>query len=144
MTAAVIVDLDGTLVDVGEILHHVEGEERDFHAFHAASADAPPHGAVVSAVRAAHEAGLAVLVVTSREFIWRDLSLDWLVTHDVPHDELVMRVVGDYRPDHVVKAEMLDQLESDGYTVERAWEDSRDVTELWSARGIAVTHPRDL
>ncbi|WP_375000040.1 hypothetical protein [Aeromicrobium sp. CTD01-1L150] len=138
MTHAVIVDLDGTLVDVRDILHHVEGEERDFHAFHAASADAPARADVVDAVRSAHAQGSAVLVVTSREFIWRDLTLDWLAAHDVPYDQLVMRVVGDYRPDHVVKAEMLDALLADGYQVERAWEDSDDIVELWRSRGIDV------
>lgn len=137
-TPAVIVDLDGTLVDVRDILHHVEGEKRNFHAFHAASKDAPPHAEVVEAVRAAHADGRAVLVVTSREFIWRDLTLDWLVAHDVPYDQLVMRVVGDYRADHVVKAGMLDALEQDGYEVVAAWEDSDDIVELWRSRGVTV------
>ena len=138
MTRAVIVDLDGTLVDVGAIEHLVSGPEKDYPAFHAASADAPANAQVVSAVRAAHAAGLAVLVVTSREFVWRDLTLDWLVAHDVPYDELAMRIVGDYRSDHVVKAEMLDRLEADGYTVERAWEDRDEVAEMWAGRGIEV------
>ncbi len=138
MTDAVIADLDGTLVDVSSILHHVAGEERDFAAFHAASRDCPPRPEVVDAVRAAHEQGRAVLVVTSREFVWRDLTLDWLQEHDVPYDQLVMRIVGDYRPDHVVKAEMLDQLEKDGYRVVEAWEDAADVADLWGSRGIDV------
>lgn len=138
MPDAVIADLDGTLCDVSGILHHLEGEERDFSAFHAASADCPPRAEVVEAVRAAHDAGRAVLVVTSREFVWRDLTLDWLVAHEIPYDELVMRVVGDYRADHVVKAEMLDQIEADGWTVTEAWEDSQDILDLWKSRGIAV------
>lgn len=138
MTDAVIADLDGTLVDVSSISHLVEGEDRDFHAFHAGSKDCPPRPEVVEAVRAAHAAGRAVLVVTSREFIWRDLTLDWLQEHDVPYDQLVMRIVGDYRPDHVVKAEMLDQLEKDGYAVLEAWEDSADIVELWRSRGVTV------
>ena len=54
MSDAVIADLDGTLCDVSGILHHLEGEERNFAAFHAASADCPPAEAVVDAVRAAH------------------------------------------------------------------------------------------
>ena len=107
MTDAVIADLDGTLCDVAGILHHLEGDERDFAAFHAASADCPPRAEVADAVRAAHDAGKAVLVVTSREFIWRDLTLDWLVGNEIPHDGLAMRIVGDYRADDVVKAEML-------------------------------------
>ena len=138
MRDAVIADLDGTLCDVSSILHHVEGEERDYAAFHAASADCPPHSAVVEAVRSAHDAGQAVLVVTGREFVWRDLSLDWLVAHEIPCDELVMRIVGDYRPDDVIKAEMLDQLEADGWNVTEAWEDSDDIIALWESRGITV------
>ncbi|WP_286689434.1 HAD family acid phosphatase [Aeromicrobium sp. REDSEA-S38_B2] len=138
MTDAVIADLDGTLVDVSSILHHVAGDERDFAAFHSASRDCPPRPEVVEAVRAAHEQGRAVLVVTSREFVWRDLTLDWLQQHDVPYDQLVMRIVGDYRPDHVVKAEMLDQLEKDGYRVVEAWEDAEDIADLWRSRGIDV------
>jgi hypothetical protein len=70
--------------------------------------------------------------------VWRDLSLDWLVAHDIPYDALVMRVVGDYRADHVVKAEMLDQLLADGFAVTEAWEDSADIVELWESRGITV------
>ena len=138
MTDAVIADLDGTLVDVSSILHHVTGKERDFAAFHAASRDCPPRPEVVDAVRDAHEQGRAVLVVTSREFVWRDLTLDWLQEHDVPYDQLVMRIVGDYRPDHVVKAEMLDQLEKDGYRVLEAWEDASDIADLWRSRDIDV------
>lgn len=138
MTDAVIADLDGTLCDVSGIRHHLEGEDKNFSAFHAASADCPPNDDVVRAVREAHAAGRAVLVVTSREFVWRDLSLDWLVQHDIPYDELVMRIVGDYRPDHVVKAEMLDQIEADGWNVVEAWEDSDDIVELWRSRGITV------
>jgi hypothetical protein len=138
MRDAVIADLDGTLCDVSGILHHLDGEERDFAAFHAASADCPPHDEVADAVRAAHDAGKAVLVVTSREFVWRDLTLDWLVANGIPHDELVMRIVGDYRADDVVKAEMLDQLEADGWAISEAWEDSADIVELWESRGITV------
>ncbi len=138
MRDAVIADLDGTLCDVSGILHHLEGEERDFAAFHAASADCPTHDEVEDAVRAAHDAGKAVLVVTSREFVWRDLTLDWLVAHEIPYDELVMRIVGDYRADDVVKAEMLDQLEADGWTISEAWEDSADIIALWESRGITV------
>src|SRR5688500_12690607 len=126
MSDAVIADLDGTLCDVSGILHHLEGEERDFAAFHAASAACPPRAEVVDAVRAAHEAGKAGLVITSREFVWRDLSLDWLVAHEIPYGELVMRIVGDYRADELGKAEMLDQLQADGWSISEAREDSAD------------------
>lgn len=139
--SAVIVDLDGTLCNVSTILHFVEGEEKDFHAFHAASAGCPPDDHVAAAVRTAHDAGEGILVVTGREFIWRDLTLDWLRDHDLPYDELVMRISGDYRPDHVIKAEMLDDLLARGWAVADAWEDQDDIAELWESRGISVHRP---
>jgi phosphoglycolate phosphatase-like HAD superfamily hydrolase len=135
---AVIADLDGTLCDVSDILHLVDGEGRDFHAFHAASADCPSVEAVVEAVHAAKDTGRGILIVTGREFIWRDLTLDWLARHGIPYDELVMRIVGDYRPDDVVKAEMLDDLEERGWTITEAWEDRDDIADLWASRGITV------
>lgn len=138
---AVIVDLDGTLCDTRDIEHYVTGEQRDFPAFHAASADCPPNDTVATGVRSAHADGRAVLVVTGREFIWRDLTLDWLARHDLPYDELVMRIVGDYRGDHVIKAEMLARLRDDGYAPSEAWEDSDDIVELWRSEDLVVHAP---
>lgn len=138
MSAAVIVDLDGTLVDVREIAHLVQPPERDFAAFHAAARLCPVWEPVAIAVRQAAAEGLAVLVVTSREFIWRDPTLDWLVAHDIAYTQLVMRVAGDYRPDLEVKAEMLQRLRAGGYEILRAWEDSDDVVEMFQANGVEV------
>ncbi|MBD8605839.1 hypothetical protein IFT73_03145 [Aeromicrobium sp. CFBP 8757] len=140
MRDAVIFDLDGTLCDTTEIVHLIEGDDKDFPAFHAASAGCPPHEDVVTAAREQAALGRAVIVVTSREFVWRDLSLDWLVAHDVPHDALHMRIVGDYRKDVVVKREILQQITDDGFTVLEAWDDQPAVIDLWREHGIDV-HP---
>ncbi len=138
MPEAVIFDMDGTLCDTSSIVHLIEGEEKDFHAFHAASAQCPPRPEVVEAARQQAAQGRAVLVVTSREFIWRDLTLDWLVAHEVPHDALHMRIVGDYRKDVVIKSEILQQIVDDGYTVHEAWDDKQSVVDLWREHGIEV------
>jgi phosphoglycolate phosphatase-like HAD superfamily hydrolase len=135
---AVIFDLDGTLCDTSEIVHLIEGDDNDFAAFHAASAQCPAHDDVVDAARQQAALGRAVLVVTSREFVWRDVSLDWLVAHEVPYDALHMRIVGDYRKDVVVKKEILQQIVDDGYTVVEAWDDAPAVLDLWRENGITV------
>lgn len=140
MRDAVIYDLDGTLCDASSILHLIEGEERDFPAFHAASADCPPRDDVRAAACADRDAGRAVLVVSSREFIWRDLSLDWLARHDVPCDGLYLRIVGDYRKDVVIKNEIWDHLAEDGFRVVGAWDDKQAVLDLWAGRGVEDLH----
>ena len=81
-----------------------------------------------------------MLVVTSREFIWRDLTLDWLARHDVPYDGLYLRVVGDYRKDVVIKGEIWDHLVEDGFEVVGAWDDKQGVLDVWAERGVGDLH----
>lgn len=138
MRDAVIFDMDGTLCDTSQIVHLIEGEDKDYAAFHAASAGCPPHADVVAAAREQSAKGLAILVVTSREFIWRDLTLDWLVANDIPYDALYMRIVGDFRKDVVIKTEILKQITADGFRVLEAWDDKPAVLDLWRENDIAV------
>lgn len=138
MRDAVIFDMDGTLCDTSQIVHLIEGEDKDYAAFHAASAGCPPHADVVAAAREQAAKGLAILIVTSREFIWRDLTLDWLVANDIPYDALYMRIVGDFRKDVVIKTEILKQITADGFRVLEAWDDKPAVLDLWRENDIAV------
>lgn len=138
MRDAVIFDMDGTLCDTSSIEHLIEGDDKDFAAFHAASADCPVRAEVVAEAVAQRANGRAVLVVTSREFIWRDLTLDWLVGHEVPCDGLYMRIVGDYRKDVQVKTDILQQITADGFRVLDAWDDKAGVIELWRDHDIAT------
>ena len=140
MRDAMIYDLDGCLCDTSSIEHLVAGDDRDFDAFHAASADCPPRDEVAAAVRADHDAGRAVVVVSSREFVWRDLTLTWLAEHDLPVDGLYLRVVGDRRPDTVVKGEIWDHLVEDGFRVVGAWGDRAEVLDVWRERGVDDLH----
>lgn len=133
---AVILDLDGTLVDTSGVEHLLEGEDRDFRAFQEAAVACPPNPAMVALAREQAAAGRAVLVVSSREYIWLDPTLDWLVRHEVPHEGVYLRIVGDYRQDAVVKREILDDIVADGYRVLAAWDDKDRVTQMWREQGI--------
>jgi len=133
---AVIIDLDGTLVDTSSVHHLIEGEDRDFRAFQEAAVACPPNPATVELARRQSREGRAVLVVSSREFIWLDVTLDWLVAHDVPHAAVYLRIVGDYRPDVEVKSEILADIQDDGYRVLEAWDDKERVSAMWREHGI--------
>jgi len=140
MRDAVIYDLDGCLCDTSSIVHLIEGKDRNFHAFHAAAADCPPIEHVAEAARSDHAAGRAVVVVSSREFIWRDQAIDWLTRHDIPYDGLYLRITGDYRKDTIVKAEMWQYLVDDGFTPVAAWDDKQSVLDVWTEHGVAEVH----
>ncbi|MGA5127698.1 hypothetical protein ACPCAG_30905 [Streptomyces pseudogriseolus] len=133
---AEIFDADGTLVDVTEIRPLIKGPG-GFTAFHRASIDCPPHQDVVDAARQAHAKGRAVLVVTGRDRRWERLTSMWLAMHGVPTDGLWMRGRGDYRPDYVIKREILRSLRR-SYNIVRAWDDNPNVIRLWQEEGIPV------
>ncbi|MEN3586721.1 hypothetical protein AAH978_21615 [Streptomyces sp. ZYX-F-203] len=133
---AEIFDVDGTLVDVSGIRHLIDGPG-GFAAFHLAGASCPAHPHVVEAAREAHAEGRAVLVVSGRERRWERLTSMWLALHEVPSDGLWMRRLGDYRPDYVVKREILASLRR-RYDVVRAWDDNPNVIRLWQEEGIPV------
>ena len=139
MRDAVIFDMDGTLCDTSAIEHFIDGKDRTSTRSTPRRPTCPPRSEVVDAARAEHDKGRAVLVVTSREFIWRDLTLDWLVEHGIPYDALYMRIVGDYRKDVQIKTDILAQIADDGFRVLSAWDDKPAVIELWRDNGIEVT-----
>lgn len=133
---AALFDLDGTLCDTSSIEHFVSGPDRDYRAFHAASADCPPRAEVRAALDDARERGLVILLWTGREFLWRDLTLDWLDHHGITHDGLYMRLAADYRPATTVKTELLRDIDSDGFRVVEAWEDDRAIVEMLRETGV--------
>lgn len=135
MRDAVAFDMDGLLCDTSAV-EHLAGD--DFAAFQAAAVGCPPAERYLAEARAASEAGRAVVIITSREFSWRDHTLDWLVAAGVPYEALYMRVVGDYRKDTVVKAELVAQARADGFELSDAWDDSAEVRASYESLGIRV------
>lgn len=138
MRDAVIFDMDGTLCDVSSIIHHVQGEERNFDAFHGAAIDCPPNAEVVAGVEQARTDGYAIVIVTARSAKWRDYTIKWLDLHEIGYDALYMRIEADFRPDHEVKADILANIRKDFVPV-HAWDDSPTIIALWRDNGIDVT-----
>lgn len=139
---AVIFDCDGTLVDVSSIRHLVaggpeNGYRKDFDAFHREAVNCPPHPWVLEAAKAENAAGRAVLIVTGRSAEHRNSTAMWLALHGVPSEAMWMRARGDYRPDYVVKAEILAKIRK-SWRVARAYDDNPSVLRLWAQERIAT------
>lgn len=134
--AAIICDMDGTLVDVRGIRHLVApGSRRDFDAFHSASIDCPINDAVRDLLLLEKERGAKVIIVTARAERWAFLTSLWLSEHGIDADELIMRQALDYRPDHEVKTEFARAL-AQRYDVIAAVDDRDDIIAVWQGFGF--------
>jgi len=132
---AVLVDIDGTLVDVTSIRHHVEGSKRDFDSFHRASLDCPPHVPVIQRLESLKSAGTVVIAISGREERFRRLTDFWLAMWDVPCDDLHMRPTGDRRADVVFKRELFERL-SLVFDVREVIDDSGPLLEMWAQMNV--------
>jgi hypothetical protein len=134
----VIVDVDGTLVDVSSIRHHVASDPKNFHAFHVESVSCPPHQWVVDWVKFCHALGFATIIVTGRSRKYERHTAMWLAMHDVPTTEMHMRPRGDMRPDVDIKRDILRSIER-RFEIVEAIDDNPHVIKLWRTEGIPVT-----
>jgi hypothetical protein len=138
---AAIFDVDGTLCDVSTIRYLVDGtvKPRQFDEFHRLSAGCPCHRWVVEAAHEQARRGRVVLVVTARMDRWRGLTSQWLERFAVPWTALWMRRDDDYRPDVVVKQEILTEIQR-AYDVVTVWEDQPTLADqVWRPTGAHVT-----
>jgi hypothetical protein len=130
-----IFDVDGTLCNVSSIRHFVSGDNRNFDVFHRESVNCPPHLYVVKAAQESETEGIAPLIVTARQALYRNVTAFWLAMHDVPSEALYMRATGDTRPDYEVKKDILARIRI-RYDVIEAWDDNPNVIQLWREENI--------
>lgn len=136
---AVIVDVDGTLVDVRSTRRHVLGPKKDFDAFHRDALDCPPIDATVEMCIGWHDLGHRILVVTARKYRWETGTLAWLDQHlPVPYEGPFMRGDDDNRPDYEIKREIYDML-AERFDLCHAIDDNPKVIALWEELGLCVT-----
>ena len=136
----VVVDLDGTLCDSGHREHLARAKQWD--EFHSLLCDDEPHEDVLKLLRtlASGDAESPLIVgLTGRNDRYRPSTLHWLMKHNVPLDDLLMRPDTNFKPDHEMKPEILDQwLSENGHTHSDVWfilEDRDKVVEAWRNLG---------
>lgn len=134
---AVIADMDGTIVDVRGIRHLINGPG-SFHAFHMASVNCPVNQWVVDELRAHAALGRAILITTAREARYRHVSAWSLALNTVPSDAMYMRPNSDFRPDEVIKAEILAKIRL-RYRPVHAYDDRPEPCALWMRERIPLT-----
>lgn len=129
-----LIGIDGTLA----ISNAPEGN--DWNENTEILALAKPVQAVAALTLALHLENWHLIGFTSRNQRWRKLTMDWLVKHDVPLDELLMRDDKDYGTAPDVKLDLaLKYFQSDlEKKVNLVIDDRDDVLAPFNALGITT------
>lgn len=130
----VIFDIDGTLADISERLHHIRKRPKNWDKFFA---EVPQDKAIHAMVRLNNmlfDAGMRLILCSGRPEKLRKETETWLRKNDVKYHELHLRPDEDTRPDTVVKREMLRGI--DTTRVLFVVEDRSRVVEMWRKEGL--------
>jgi predicted kinase len=140
---AIIFDIDGTLANVSHRLHHLDDQTIDraeqWKRFFAAQSDDTCHDAVAEIARAFARTDTMIVVVSARPETHAQDTKNWLLAiAGITFDRLYMREEGDFRPDHQVKADILQQILDDGIEPFLVIDDRPEVVEMWRSHGITT------
>jgi predicted secreted acid phosphatase len=130
----VVFDIDGTLADVSERLHHVRKPRKDWNAFFKGMAQDKAIHAMVRLCNLLHEGGVHVVLCSGRSEEHRKETVAWLKRQGVRYHELRLRRDRDRRSDTIVKRELLDDI--DRSRVLFIVEDRDRVVQMWRAEGF--------
>lgn len=134
---SVIFDLDGTICDNRHRQHFLDRDPKDWVSFFNHCIHDSPFPYVVALYRALQAFGYEMLLCSGRPDSHRKQTEWWLAeTGRISYAELIMRRHGDYRPDTVVKKEMLDDLLQRGKQIAFVIDDRPDVVRMWRDNAI--------
>ena len=135
---AIIVDLDGTLADIEERLHHIEKDPKDWESF-----SKEIHTDLVNKwcerlMTAMKKQGCKILLVTGRmgNQLTRCETENWLERWEVPWSIIYYRGDQDIRPDDVVKKEIYQKSIEPFFDVQFVVEDRARVVKMWREIGL--------
>lgn len=139
MKQIVIVDIDGTLANVDHRLRFVQQEKKDWKTFFDQMVNDEVNEWCKTFIKLHRGMGFDVYLFTGRPETHREQTEWWLKKHDIKYDSLEMRRKGDFRPDTVVKSEMLHEVFDTPEARERILyivDDRQSVVDMWREQGL--------
>lgn len=138
-----LIDIDGTVADPTHRLHFIqppEGIKKNWDAFFAACVDDMPIEHMCELVRGLirdrHVTGIIPLFISGRSDQYRHETRIWLDNQHLMPIPLYMRRAGDFRPDYIIKAELLAVIKADNFQPVMAFDDRAQVVKMWRENGI--------
>lgn len=133
----IVFDIDGTLANIDHRLGFISGEKKDWTSFFEAMKDDIAIKPMVDILlKFTASIGSVVVVATGRPEKYREMTSTWLKTSCIPVGTIYMRKDEDFRPDHVVKEEMLKTITAEFGKPSLVFEDRANVVEMWRSHGI--------
>ena len=130
----VIFDIDGTLADVSERIHHVSKKPKNWPAFFQGMAQDKAIHSMVRLCNILHASGIYIVLCSGRSEEHREQTIQWLSQQGVNFHELLLRKDKDRRSDTDVKRELLATL--DKSKILFVVEDRSRVVEMWRSEGL--------
>jgi FMN phosphatase YigB (HAD superfamily) len=130
----VIFDIDGTLADVSERVHHLQKKPKNWKAFFRGMAQDKAIKSMVRLCNILYSSGVRIILCSGRSEEHRSETVKWLANQGVKYHELRLRRDGDRRSDVIVKREMLAGI--DKTKVLFVVEDRSRVVQMWRSEGL--------
>lgn len=127
----IVVDIDGTLA------HKGDRNPFDWNKVKEDVVD-PAVRLVTNAVNDLED--VKVFIATGRDGICIDLCNEWLDEENIMYNDIFIRPENDMRPDWVVKEEIWDKLNKDGYEIVAMFDDRLQVVRRARMLGYKVFH----
>ena len=130
----VIFDIDGTLADISQRVHFINRKPKNWNAFNEGMAKDKAVHSMVKLCNILYASGLHVVLCSGRNEKNRPETVEWLKRQGVNYHELLLRRDEDYRPDDVIKREIVQTL--DKSRILFVVEDRSRVVEMWRSEGL--------
>jgi phosphoglycolate phosphatase-like HAD superfamily hydrolase len=133
---AAIFDIDGTLADTSQRVHHLLKSPKDWDAFHNESINDKPHRHIVQLAFFYAQNDYCIVLCAGREEGYRAVTVAWVEANGIPYANIYMRSAGDRRDDSIIKLEMLSKMRADNFDPIIAFDDRDRVVAAWRSAGI--------
>lgn len=84
--------------------------------------------------------GIKIILLSGRDSVCRDLTINWLNKYYIQYDELYMRPEGDMRDDREIKEEIYREKILGNYNVELILDDRPKMVRHWMKLGLPVVN----
>ena len=84
-----------------------------------------------------------IIITSARNERHRDVTMKQLQNAHIRYEAMYLRDDGDFRPDDIVKAELLGKIITDGYDPTVAFDDRNQVVKKWRELGIKCYQVRE-